>query len=395
MASPQFVLGPGDTGMETQPVQPQTPNSFPPAWNQPAQTSSNPYGSFAQGIKDLTAQSQYRATTGSFDESKGAAGRVNSITSSASPLMTAARTRARQQMVGSGLQNSTMAGQAGEQAVIETATPLAQTDAGLYSNQQLANQQSLNDAARANAQMTGTIGMKGMDLNQSQNQFDTQLKENTRQFDVNQAGVNDRFKSELTQQNDQFATTQAGLNDRFNRELDSKENLARVAQEHDIVMAGLDRDTRIAITELQGKNQMAISSNQDITNAWGTMMQGIDRIQNNPDLDPGTKDVLIANEMAGFSSFTAFWQKASGGTVDVSDLLNFGIVGTGTGTPSQPGGGNNGGGNGYWQPGGSGTGASDGAGGGGGAAGGNGGVGVGGGTNGDGSGVGDGSDGGW
>lgn len=384
MAEPMFQIG------GSQPVK--ASNS---GFAQPVQPS--PYGQYAQGIKDLTNASQYTATTGAFDESKGAAGRVASITSSASPLMTAARTRARQQMAGSGLQNSTMAGQAGEQAVIETATPLAQTDAGLFSNQALANQQSLNDAARANAQMAGTIGMKGMDLNQVQTQFEAQMKENTRQFDTNQAGVNDRFSSELNQQNAQFATTQQGLNDRFNKELSSKENLAKIAQEHDIVMAGLDKETRIAITELQAKNQQAISSNQDITNAWGTMMQGIDRIQNNPDLDPGTKDVLIANEMAGFNAFTAFWQKASGGTVDVSDLLNFGIVGTGTGAGGggygQTPGANPSGG--YYGGGPVGSSGGDGAGGGGGAAGGNGGVGVGGGTNGDGSGVGDGSDGGW
>ena len=271
-------------------------------------TTPNPFDDQIQTIKN---DSQYTANTNTFDEANGTAGRVDSIIAKDSPLMQRAASKANQTMNARGLMNSSMAVGAGQAAVMDAAVPIASTDAQLFSQQKLANQTSLNDAARANAEMRGTIGMKGVDL-----------KEQGRQFDVSEAGTNTRFNTELEQQDRQFDANQAGMTDRLMKELDSR-----------VELAGIDRDTKLAIVQAQTDSQNLIAGNENIAKAWGTVMDQIGQIQNNPDLDATTKTQLIQNTLAGFQSFTGFWQKASGGAVDVSDLLKFNVTTTGSSDP--------------------------------------------------------------
>ena len=55
-------------------------------------------------------------------------------------------------------------------------------------------------------------------------------------------------------------------------------------------------------------------------------MRGIATIQGNPNLTEETKAALINNNFESFKAFGSFWQKATGGTADISDLLAFGVV---------------------------------------------------------------------
>lgn len=282
--------------------------------------ATNPYQT---QLDDITTGSQFTPTTTAFDESKGVAGRVDSITSKDSPLMQRAATRAQQGMNARGLTNSSIAIGAGQSAVIDAATPIANADANLFQQQGLANQTSLNDAARANAAARTTVGLKGLDLAESGRQFDTndastnarfnkELTETTRQFDTSQAGTNTRFDKELTENSRQFDTNQANTKTR-----------AADARSHDIVMAGLDKSTRLAVMDAESKFRSDIAGNENISNAWGTTMAAIDKVQNNPDLDDATKQTMIDNAIGSFGAFSSFWKKASGGAVDVSDLLVF------------------------------------------------------------------------
>lgn len=79
------------------------------------------------------------------------AGRVDQIIKADSPLMQTAATRAKQMMNARGLLNTTMAGQAGEQAVIETALPMAQQDAAASLQTKQFNTGNENQAMQFNA----------------------------------------------------------------------------------------------------------------------------------------------------------------------------------------------------------------------------------------------------
>lgn len=131
------------------------------------------------------------------------------------------------------------------------------------------------------------------------------------------------------------ARTQADINKADNAvrmQISDADNLTRVN------IAASDARARLDVAKLEGENRTAlltleaqyksdIAGNENIAQAWGTAMSSIDKIQNNPDLDENAKNTLIGNTLSNFKAFSEFWKKAGGGTVDISDLLNFGPAG--------------------------------------------------------------------
>lgn len=346
-----------------------------------------------------------------YDESQGVAGRVGSLTSQGSPLMTAARTRAKQAMTRMGTQNSSLAGQAGEQAVIETATPIATADAQLYQQQQIENQRNATQVSLANAnlaeqgrqfdasqvwdrqkfgdtlleqrrQYDGTLGLEGRKLDQSAGQFKDslglqrdQLAQQGRQFDVStglesrRLDLNDQqFMANLSQQDRQFVqrlqleqTNLAAQREQFAQSLgldkdrlqvnrdqltqqqqqflaDLDQRQQQLAQQESqftreqsnrVTLANLDATNRERLMQIEAGYKQDIAGNENISRAWGSMMDSITQIQNNPELDQAAKATMIQNTQNSFAAFANFWKKSTGGNVDVGDLLNFGQVGGG------------------------------------------------------------------
>lgn len=354
---------------------------------------STPTPSYFDQAKAIGDSAQITAVTGTFDEDKGVAGRVKSITDYGGPLMAAARTRSRQASVRSGLQNTSTAAQAGEQAVIDSAAPIASADAQLYQTQQLANQTAANNAALANGNIRAQTGIAGMNLGENARQFDSslswdkdktginlleqrrqfdatlglqgrQLDQNQNQFDATLGLEKDKLgqadqqfkanldlqRDNLTAQREQFAqklgldTAQLQLSrdqlsqqDRqFLAELDQRDSqLAQQEsqfvrdQQNKVTLANLDATNREKLIQIEAGYKTEIAGNENISRAWGTMMDSINQIQNNPDLDQSAKTTLINNTQAAFQSFANFWKKVSGGTADVSDLLAFQPISTG------------------------------------------------------------------
>lgn len=417
-------------------------------------------------FEDLYKDASVQASTQAFDESKGVQGRVQSITSTGSPLMTAARTRAKQQGAKYGTLNSSLAGQAGEKAVIDSAVPIATADAQLFQNQSLANQSAKNNAALATASNRMNVGLTKFNLDENARQFNANLGENVRQFDAglawdkektgqslaeqrrqfdaglswdqtktgqslaeqqrqfntttsqnaqqfadnlalereNLAAQREQFaqrlgldaqnlqlqRDQLSQQDQQFLaeldqrdrqiaeqqrqfdTTTAQSDQQFAQRLSlERENLAaqreqfaqrlgldsqslelqrdQLSQQDQQFLAELDqkerqlteqakqfgdelllrknlakmdRDLRQSLMDTEAKYKESIAGNENISRAWGSMMESISQIQNNPDIEAGAKATLISNAQNAFASFASFWQTTSG--VDVSALLNFG-----------------------------------------------------------------------
>lgn len=392
----------------------------------------------------LSTGAQIAPVTQDFDEDKSTAGRVNSIINTGSPLMKTAATKAAQAMQARGLRNSSMAVQAGQQAVIETALPIAQTDANLFQQQALANQNARNTAAQFNSNTKATVGLAGMDAARQESQFGRSLLEQARQFNVDQGNKGTQFDKTLALQRDtlssntaaeaaklaegarqfdvssatgqsQFAQELASQRDQFNQnlafqreqmgagtELDrarlaesvrqfdaqavqqqqqfvqnlglQREQLAaqreQFAQQfgldaqsldlqrgqlsqqqqqflaeldlkdrqlaeqvkqsesemaNQITIAKMDADNRLSLASMEANYKREIGSNENIANAWGTMLQSINDIQNNPEMDEAARKTAIGNQIESFRAFSSFWKKATGGAVDVSDLLTFGI----------------------------------------------------------------------
>ena len=97
----------------------------------------------------VTAPALQAPTMGNVSSDSTVAGQMDKILSSSSPLLQRAKTRAAQAANSRGLLNSSMGVQAGEEAVLTTAMPMAQQDAATYANQGLVNQGAQNQFSTA------------------------------------------------------------------------------------------------------------------------------------------------------------------------------------------------------------------------------------------------------
>jgi len=107
------------------------------------------------------------------------AGQVESIVNKDSPLMQTARTNAMRIMNKRGILNSTMAGQAGEQAVIESALPIAQQDADIYGRNKMFNAETGNRANEFTASQTNQAA-----LQERSGQQQIELQDNSARIDT-------------------------------------------------------------------------------------------------------------------------------------------------------------------------------------------------------------------
>ena len=321
--------------------------------------------------QDILAKNQITPVTQQFDESKGVASRVNQLTTKGTPLMQTAATRASQASAARGLTNSSLAAQAGEQAVIETATPIASADANLYQQQSLKNQDAENAARTNNAGNAISLSANAMGLENSNLQQDKSLAEQSRQFNTTSAQNQQQIDAQREQFNRTYAQQQQqidaqisqfaqqlgmtekdlqlrrdSLNAEQQRALDSlnlqKQQLAQqqsqfeAGQAQNITLAQMDAANRVKLAELEAANKSSVQGSQNISNAWGSMMQGITSIQTNPELSQETKSTLIQQQMDQFGAFSNFWKKLGGSSADVSDLLNFSTKAVSGGTATAP-----------------------------------------------------------
>lgn len=97
-----------------------------------------------------------RVTLGTDDT---VAGQINKVIGADSPLMESARTRAAQGMNSRGLLNTTMAQQAGEKAVIDSALPIAAADAQTNFQAKGLNQAAGNRGSEFTATATNTAAL--------------------------------------------------------------------------------------------------------------------------------------------------------------------------------------------------------------------------------------------
>lgn len=283
--------------------------------------------------KKLAEDNAVTADQSPFDESQSTEARVNRIASSGSPLVENATTQGTQMAAKRGLVNTSLAAGAAQKAVLEAATPIAQTDASLSTQTSLANLAARNAAKSQTAQQGATLGGQAMGLENSNEQQTKALQQQQSQFEVN-AGQNqqqinaqiEQFRQSLQQRASEFGTTAA----QQQQQIDNQVAQFAKDQQTKLALAQLDADTRLKVADLQVSTQ----GNENLSQAWGTLMQTISNIQNNPNLEDGAKRTLIQNNIDSFASFANFWSKTSG--VDVSELLNFGVSYANAPAPAAP-----------------------------------------------------------
>ena len=115
--------------------------------------------------KAQTNTAQAATNPWQLDESKQTvSGQVNNLLQKDNPIMQTARTQAMQQANDRGMINSTMAAQAGEQAAIQTALPIAQADAQVNATNAQFNADQASKTNMFNTSESNKLVQTGLDL---------------------------------------------------------------------------------------------------------------------------------------------------------------------------------------------------------------------------------------
>jgi len=213
----------------------------------------------------------YDATDWKVNEDQTVQGQIKKIIADNSPLSQAAETRSRQEANRSGLLNSSMAVQSGQQALYNSALPIATSDAQMYGSSAASNAAARSRASEFGA---GAINQASRDntsaVNQT-NQFNAELATNAGQFNASQQNKGGEFNASeansLTKAREQNLTTiqLANLDSTVKRELSNLDAGLRMR------LAELDANTRKYATDATtGGNTQQLATNYMLSMQNGT-----------------------------------------------------------------------------------------------------------------------------
>lgn len=178
-------------------------------------------------------------------------GRINRIIGQDSAMNQTARTNALQEANARGLGNSALAVSAGEQAVINSAMPIAQADAATFAK-----------AAGYNADESNQFEAKNVD---AQNQF---------------LGADKQI---------------AGQKELTGMQIAGQKDIATLNSDTQKFIAQMDVNAKTAADKLAQDNQILLQTNGNAAQAFNTAMSAINNIQNNDKMDAATKTRAMAN----------------------------------------------------------------------------------------------------
>ena len=228
----------------------------------------------------LASSSSASPSKWNVDNNQTVEGRIGGIVNQDSPLMELARTNAEQQMAARGLNNSSMAITAGQNAVYNAALPIAAQDASTFANAGKSNADNANQASIVNAQLATNTAI------------------------ANAGAQNQR---EL-----------AKLNNSFQLQMQGADTATKMQ------LQGLQDATQTKLANIQADYQTAISTNSSVGNAYSTMMGAIANTVNDPNMDGPSKANAINLYTGNFRAQANLIGSVNG--IDLTNLLNFGTA---------------------------------------------------------------------
>ena len=224
--------------------------------------------------------------TGEVAENQTVAGQVKGIIDANGPLSQQAEAAARGAASARGLSNSSMAIQAGQTAVLNSALPIAQQDAGTYSRQALQNQSDRNQ----NSQFNAAAGNQNA-------QFNTGEQNSTSRFNATQATSVDQGNAQAENQASQFNANAQTATSQSNAAQQNDLAKVNLAQQNDITKANLDVASKSALTNLEASYKTLIQSTASAQAVQQQLTQNLANVQNNKDLDPAARQVAINQQV--------------------------------------------------------------------------------------------------
>lgn len=282
-------------------------------------------------------------------------GQLDTILGKDGPLMQSARTRAAQNANARGLLNSSMAVQAGEQAVIDSALPIAAADAAAYNRagetnqasqnlalqfgadasnriagQQLAGRQSLEQIGAQGAQQRQTIG--------TQTDAESRLIGERAGAETRLIGARTAAESQLMEQKRQIdlalQTADAANRERLlqqqgvvERQLQEMRGAQAIEQQQlrgsqELQLQGLRGEQAQMLAQIEGTHRELLQTSASASSMYSGIVRNISEAMNNADMDPATKQIAIDRNIDLLDAGLAILSGISG--LDLNSLLNFG-----------------------------------------------------------------------
>jgi len=234
------------------------------------------------------------------DDKSSVANNLQGIIASNSPLMQQAQTKALEAMNGRGLVNSSMAEQAGQAAVIQSALPIAQQDASTN-----ASAGQFNAAAE-----NQKIGAK----------FSADTQGNMQDASASNQSKAQQYAGDLsTNQQNAQAKNQASMQ-QYDAGLKAAMQNADAATK--LQLSKLDSDTKTNLANIQANYQVLMQANSSGAQLYSQALQQMSAIMNDKDLDATSKTAYI-------KQLTDNLQASLGYIGKISNLDLAGITGTG------------------------------------------------------------------
>lgn len=207
------------------------------------------------------------------DDSQSVAANVNKISTSGSPQMQSAETRAKQEMNARGMLNSSMAIGAGQKAVYDAALPIATADANINAQR---GQFNANQATQTS-------------------QFNAGAQNESGQFNAQEANKADAARFDVAgkmQLQDQENASKLQLQDKAQADA-----LARMAQQFKDNQAMMELQSKLADDNFP--KQFAANFTTQMTDRVGVILA-------DPNLDPAAKQAAVQNAI-DFANTSLSW----------------------------------------------------------------------------------------
>jgi hypothetical protein len=320
-----------------------------------AQTNELNLGvSNASGLLNYTQPEDVKPlpSLGNLSTSQTVQGQLGNITATdaqgmyTNPLMTRATTRANQAANKRGLLNTSMANQAGQEAVLSAALPIAQADAKAYQTQGLANQNAMNtfgtaeqaqgfktesaDQAYAQQMGTGDYATLGEDVTAPEGHVGGGgLLQSKADID---ATARDQLYEQTVGTGD-YATLGEGVTEpegyvggggTITAKNDALMKTQDDVQLHDTVMKGLDETMRGNLLTLESNFNSLAQTSRSASTIYSSFLTSLVAIQQDATLTKESKDLAIDGVWTkaedAIDVLLAFDSAALGVQQQVSDL---------------------------------------------------------------------------
>lgn len=177
------------------------------------------------------------------------------------------------------------------------------------------------ELAQQGSQFGQNLSLQTAQLDAQKEQFAQQLGMTAQELDLKRDTLDEQSQQFLANLDQQKAQLAQNLT-MFDKEIAQKAEQFGLTQQQQMALANLDVASKKELAGIEAAFKNEIQSSANISNAWGSMLAEVGKINNNPDLEEAAKTTLVNNTIGAFKQYAEFWNKTTG--MDVSALLNFG-----------------------------------------------------------------------